>query len=93
MQEDTTWSRHEAYGPQQADQVLPRDLYKAHQQDPRQKSLRRDSQTQLFQAIHYRGIRRRHRTQTSKYSTLIITLQIKVYQEDVVSVFTREQAE
>ncbi len=34
MQENLTGSRHEADGPQQADQMLPGDLNEAHQQDP-----------------------------------------------------------
>ncbi len=45
MQEDTTRGRHEADGPQQADQVFQRNLHEAHHQDPRQKLLRRDSET------------------------------------------------
>jgi hypothetical protein len=93
MQENLTESCHEADGPQQADQVLPRDFDEAHQQDPRQKLLRRDSQTRFHQAIHYGGVWRRHRTYTSKYLTLLITLKIKDYQEKVVTEFTREQAE
>ena len=61
MQENLTGSRHEADGPQQADQMLPRDLDEAYQQDPGQKLLLRDSETQLYQAIYFRGVRRRHR--------------------------------